>query len=143
MGYDVDAPLWRPGGTLTVTWYWRCERPVANGWRLFTHADDLQGPRTNFDRVGSVRRTRPPWEWRPGEQVRDTQTIELPPDWDSPTVRLYLGLWRDADRLRIEPATASDGTRRTLALELPTGWRPPNASYPRSPKRARPEAHTP
>jgi hypothetical protein len=80
---------------VTVTWYWKCLAPTGEGWRLFTHLDDANGPRTNQDNVGDTRRAYQPERWRAGEFIRDTQTFELPADWDSPVVRVHLGLWKD------------------------------------------------
>ena len=121
LGYDVNVTELRPGQSVTVTWYWKCNTNPGDGWRLFTHLDDANRPRTNEDNVGEVRRAYQPSAWRSGEYIRDTQTFDLPADWDSPVVRFHLGLWKDADRLTPTPADATDGDRRVRALELRTG----------------------
>ena len=121
VGYDINQTELRPGQSVTITWYWKCNSPVGDGWHLFTHLDDANAPRTNEDNVGDVRRAYQPERWRAGEFIRDTQTFELPADWDSPVVKINLGLWKDAERMEVAPADQSDGQRRARALTLPTG----------------------
>jgi len=121
LGYDVNVTELRPGQSVTVTWYWKCNTNPGEGWRLFTHLDDANRPRTNQDAVGEVRRAYQPSAWRAGEYIRDTQTFDLPADWDSPVVRFHVGVWKDADRMTPTPAEMTDGDRRVRALELRTG----------------------
>jgi hypothetical protein len=124
LGYDINVQnnTLRPGQSVTVTWYWKCRAPTGDGWRLFTHLDDANGPRTNQDNVGDTRRAYQPERWRAGEFIRDTQSFELPADWDSPTVRVHLGVWKDGQpRMAVTPADRTDGDRRARVLELNTG----------------------
>ncbi len=121
IGYDINVTELRPGQSVTVTWWWKCNSATGDGWRLFTHLDDANRPRTNQDNVGEVRRAYQPDRWRAGEFISDTQTFDLPADWDSPVVRFHLGLWKDAERMTPSPAESTDGDRRARALELRTG----------------------
>lgn len=123
LGYDINVQneTLRPGQSVTITWYWRCRAPTGDGWRLFTHLDDSNGPRTNQDNVGETRRAYQPERWHAGEYIRDVQSFELPADWDSPTVRIHVGLWKDATRLPVTPADRTDGDRRARVLTLNTG----------------------
>lgn len=110
----------RKGQSVTVTWYWHCLTPTGEGWRLFTHLDDANGPRTNQDNVGEVRTAYQPERWRAGEYIRDQQTIELPGDWDSPVVRMHLGLWKGGDRMAPTGAPGLNENRARV-LEFNTG----------------------
>jgi hypothetical protein len=121
IGYDINVTELRPGQSVTVTWHWKCNASLGEGWRLFTHLDDAARPRTNQDGVGEVRRAYQPERWRAGEYIADTQTFDLPAEWDSPVVRVHVGFWKDAERLQPSPAEATDGDRRARALELRTG----------------------
>jgi hypothetical protein len=124
LGYDynVQNNTLRPGQSVTVTWYWKCRAPTGDGWHLFTHLDDANGPRTNQDNVGDTRRAYQPERWRAGEYVRDTQSFELPADWDSPVVRIHLGVWKEGQpRMAVTPADRTDGDRRARVIELQTG----------------------
>lgn len=111
----------RKGQSVTITWYWHCTTPTGEGWRLFTHLDDSNGPRTNQDNVGDVRSGYQPELWRAGDYIRDQQTIELPGDWDSPVVRIHLGLWKGGERMAPGGSAPNDGSRRARVIEFNTG----------------------
>ena len=120
LGYDLDREQWRPGETMRVTWYWHAVESVGEGWKLFTHIDDADGERTlNQDGNGTLRWLYGPDRWGPGTYIRDSQDLHLPEDWVGTSARLYVGLWRDGQRLR-GPDDASDETGRTLAVTVPT-----------------------
>ncbi|MDH5492576.1 MAG: carbohydrate-binding family 9-like protein [Myxococcales bacterium] len=120
LGYDVNAESWAPGATITVTWHWKVERAIGEGWQLFTHLADTSGAtRGNHDGQGRVRALYPPGRWKAGEYIRDVQELTLPEDWDSTQAVLYLGLWNGPDRLPVTRGP-SDGDDRARALTLPT-----------------------
>lgn len=111
IGYDVDTAVVRRGQAVRVTWYWECLGPIGDDWRLLTHIDDSQGPRWNADRTGEVRARYQPSNWRPGEFIRDEQTIDFPADWEGPTATFLVGVWRGSTRMTPLPAAQDDGGR--------------------------------
>ncbi len=125
LGYDISPAEVRPGTNVTITWYWHCDATTGDGWRLFTHLDDHNGPRANHDGDGDARRAYQPERWRRGEYITDRQTFEIPADWESPVVRISLGVWREGEqsnngRMPLTRGTAGpDG--RFVAITLPTG----------------------
>ena len=120
LGYDLDRAQWRPGETMRVTWYWYAVEPVGEGWKLFTHIDDVDHERTlNQDGNGTLRWLYGPDRWSPGTYIRDSQDLHLPDDWLGTAAHLYVGLWRDGRRLRVQDG-ASDEKGRTLAVTVPT-----------------------
>ena len=123
LGYDLSVAnnTVRPGQSVTITWYWKCRAPTGDGWHLFTHLDDANGPKTNQDNVGDTRRAYQPERWRAGEFIRDAQTFQLPADWDSPVVRIHVGLWKDGQPRMPVTGGPTDGDRRARAVELTTG----------------------
>ncbi|MBL8601744.1 MAG: carbohydrate-binding family 9-like protein [Myxococcales bacterium] len=129
LGYNLSGAennTFQPGHRVTLTLFWQCVTPPGNGWRLFTHLDDATSPRTNMDSVGATRQAYQPELWRAGEFIRDEQTIELPADWNSPVVRLHVGVWKDGvPRMAVTPANQTDGDRRARVIELQTGVQPP------------------
>ncbi len=110
----------RKGQSVTITWYWHCLTPTGEGWRIFTHLDDANGPRTNQDNVGEVRTAYQPERWRAGEYIRDQQTIELPGDWDSPWCACTSGLWKGSERMAPTGAPAINENRARV-VEFNTG----------------------
>jgi hypothetical protein len=125
LGYDITpAPdQIRPGTNVTITWYWRTDATTGDGWRLYTHLDDANEPRQNHDNDGDVRRAYQPERWRRGEYITDRQSFEIPSNWDSPVVKVHVGLWKGDERMRVvRGQTSSDG--RALAMTLNTGAQP-------------------
>lgn len=129
LGYDItpDSPTVRPGTSLTIKWYWRVDATVGDGWKLFTHLDDANRPRENHDGDGDVRRLYQPERWRRGEFITDTQTFELPSSWDSPVVRVHIGLWKGDERMAIRSTGHTMNEGRVRAFELQTGVTAPAA----------------
>src|SRR5262249_37589455 len=71
VGYDLDVDHVAPGGTFTVTWYWKVNRSLGDGWHLFTHlVDAAQAPRTNQDGTGWIRQHYAPSRWKAGDVVK-------------------------------------------------------------------------
>ncbi len=120
VGYDVTADSWSPGATITVTWYWKAERTLEEGWQLFTHIGDADGrDRMNEDQIGVVRQLYPPGRWRSGEYIRDVQETTLPEDWDSSRAVFRLGIWNGPHRLQVTRGP-NDGENRAIVLTIPT-----------------------
>lgn len=119
LGYDVDQKIVRPGEPFRVTWYWKVEKKVGEGWLQFTHIADAKNVnRINVDAERAVRRLHPPEQWKPGEYIKDTQELTLPGNWNSPEIKLYLGFWNGPHRLHVV-AGPNDGDNRGLGLTLP------------------------
>lgn len=117
IGYDLDGEV-RPGGAFTITWHWKVDEALDEGWRLFTHVADAAGEnRINADGNGVIRELYQPSRWKVGEYVRDAQRVELPQDWNSPQVQFYIGVWNGPHRLRIVRGP-NDGDNRARAASL-------------------------
>jgi arylsulfatase A-like enzyme len=109
-GYDVSPPVVRPGGEVEVTYYFAARKRVRGRWRLFFHLEGPTGYR-NIDHV-PVDGLMPLERWRPGQQIRDTHRVGLPPGTPPGVYTLYLGAFRGADRLPVTPRALSDGRDR-------------------------------
>jgi len=113
-GYDLAPIRPRAGGTVDVTVHFAVKQRLQPGWRLFFHLDGPGGFR-NFDHV-PVEGLMPLDRWRPGQRIRDRQTITLPPGSPPGTYTVYIGAYRLAQRLKVSPPTASDGQDRLRLL---------------------------
>jgi hypothetical protein len=122
LGYDISPAVEqiRPGTNVIITWYWRTDATTGDGWRLFTHLDDANGPRQNHDNEGDVRRAYQPERWRRGEYITDRQAFEIPADWESPVVKIHVGLWKGDERMRVVRGQ-TDREGRALAITINTG----------------------
>ncbi len=120
VGYDVSGDTLEVGKPLTVTWHWRVDKALGDGWRLFTHvADAADVSRVNLDSAGAIRQNFQPDNWEVGSYIRDPQLIALPKDWDSSKAILYVGFWKGNERLSV--TGPKDATKRARALTLPVG----------------------
>jgi hypothetical protein len=119
LGLDCGAGPVEPGKPFMLTHYFQVKQAVP-GWKLFVHTS---GPGEteyrNFDHI-PVFGLYPVAEWKPGEIIRDTQTITLPASTKLTTVEIYVGIWRGRDRLKVVSGP-SDGKNRVLAAKLPVG----------------------
>jgi hypothetical protein len=120
LGYDLDREQWRPGETIRVTWHWQAVQSLDEGWKLFTRIEDVDNDRTlNQDGNGMLRWLYGPDRWRPAAYIRDPQELHLPEDWAGSSAGIYVGFWRDAQRLNVTKG-AADAKGRVLAATVPT-----------------------
>ena len=119
LGYDISPEQLRPGASATITWYWRADAATGDGWHLFTHVDDANSTRQNLDADGDVRRGYQPDRWRQGEFITDRQQVAIAADWGSPVVKIYVGLWKNDERMQVVRGAADHD--RALAMTLNTG----------------------
>jgi len=111
LGYEVSPMEVAPGGKVTVKWYWRLEKQIDAGWRLFTHVVDSTGTsRINADGTGPVRKNYQPGSWKVGEIIEDVQKITIPKNWKWPIAEFRTGIWRGKDRMKLRGR--SDGSNR-------------------------------
>ena len=121
IGYDIESENVAPGETITVTWHWRVDRALEDGWRLFTHVtDERGGNQLNEDDNGMIRQLYQPGQWKNGEYIRDRQQIVIPADWAGRRAVIYQGLWNGPNRLRVIRG-ANDGDNRARALTIDVG----------------------
>ena len=64
--------------------------------------------------------------WKAGEIIRDQHTVRLPAGWASPSVEVYVGLWRGATRMPVK-AGPHDAEGRVLAATIPVSAKPAGA----------------
>ncbi len=110
LGYDLSSDRVSPGSEATLHVYFESLRPVARGWRPFFHMDGPTGFR-NLDHV-PVEGAYPMERWRPGQHIRDKQTIRFPATAARGEYTLYFGLWKGSNRMPVTPAEAHDGKNR-------------------------------
>lgn len=127
VGYKVDPEIAKPGTDLKITWYWRCDDTLDDGWSLMTHiSDDASGKNDNIDWIGPLRENRDnkmllgPSRWEKGKVYADEQTWKVA-DWvKGSEITFYVGIWKGNARLRIVTG-ANDGDNRAVGAKLKTG----------------------
>ncbi len=112
-GVDVPSEA-RPGETVRLTYYWRLLEPTSYDYWAFLHVAGLLPRGGNHDDlVGNYGSS----HWAPGERVRQTVTITVPPDTAPGTYPLRVGVWLPSTGRRLH-ILASDvpQVRRTASL---------------------------
>ncbi len=136
VAYKVEPELAPPGTAVKVTYYWRCDEPIEDGWQLFTHIqhEGYDKP-DNLDGSGPLREVKNgrqvlgPDRWERGKTYVDEQTFTMPADLRGPDTLVYVGIWKGDARLRIVSGP-SDGDNRAIVAKLKTGVPPKKAPEP-------------
>jgi hypothetical protein len=131
IGYKFSPEVGKPGSEVKLTYYWRCDEPLEEGWLLFTHTkDDGSGKMGNLDFVGSLRDQRNnghqvlgPERWEKGKFYTDEQTYKVPDDVTGTDVTVFVGIWKGDARLRIISGP-NDGDNSAIVGKVKTGIMP-------------------
>jgi hypothetical protein len=142
IGYKFDPETAKAGQESKLTYYWRCDDALEDGWLLFTHTkDDGSGKMGNLDYVGPLRDQRNgshqvlgPERWEKGKIYVDEQTYKVPDDVTGSTVSIMVGIWKGDARLRVISGP-NDGDNSAIVGKLNTGIAPGStgANTPPSP----------
>src|SRR5208283_2756441 len=133
VGYKFDPESAKAGQEVKLTYYWRCDDTLEEGWLLFTHTkDDGSGKMGNLDYVGPLRDQRNgshqvlgPDRWEKGKVYVDQQTYKVPDDVQG-EVGIYIGIWKGDARLRIVSGP-NDGDNSAIVGRIKTGVAPKKA----------------
>jgi hypothetical protein len=127
IGYKFDPESAKPGQDVSLTYYWRCDEPLDEGWVLFTHTkDEASGKMGNLDFVGPIREMKGsrqlfgPDVWEKGKFYIDQQTYKVPSDVEGPEVTVMVGVWKGDARLRIISGP-NDGDNSAIVGKVKTG----------------------
>ena len=130
IGYKFEPETARPGQETKLTYYWRCDDTVEEGWRLFTHTkDEGSGKLGNLDDVGPLREDRNghqllgPERWEKGKVYVDEQTYKVPADVAGAEVTVMVGVWKGDARLRVISGP-NDGDNGAIVGKVKTGVEP-------------------
>ncbi len=133
IGYKFEPETAKPGQEVKITYYWRCDDTVDDGWLLFTHTkDEGSGKMGNLDFVGPLREDRNghqvlgPERWEKGKFYVDEQTYKVPDDVTGSEVSIMTGVWKGDARLRIISGP-NDGDNSAIVGKIKTGIVPKQA----------------
>ncbi|MBX3260029.1 MAG: carbohydrate-binding family 9-like protein [Labilithrix sp.] len=130
VGYKLEPEQAGPGTPVKVTYYWRCDEPVEEGWKLFTHVQHEGFDRhEGMDGVGPLREARGqsqvlgPDKWERGKIYADEQSFTMPVELRGPDTILYVGIYKGDARLRTLSGP-NDGDNRAIVAKIKTGVLP-------------------
>lgn len=93
IGIDLDKREVQPGQQLKVTWYWESLAEAPGGWKIFVHFEGA-GRRTTHDH-DAVGELFPIARWKPGQIIKDEQTIAVPADFPVGRATLFVGIFEE------------------------------------------------
>jgi hypothetical protein len=128
IGYKFEPELAHPGEATTLTYYWRCDDTLEDGWMLFTHTkDEGNGKLGNLDFTGPIREQKSngrmvlgPDRWEKGKVYLDVQPYTVPSDVTGAEVTILVGVWKGESRLRIISGP-NDGDNSAIVGQIKTG----------------------
>jgi hypothetical protein len=130
VGYKAEPEQAGPNTKVTLTYYWRCDAPVEEGWRLFTHVQHEGFDRFDgLDNVGPLREARGngqvlgPDRWERGKVYADEQSFTMPAELRGPDTIVYVGVFKGDARLRVLSGP-NDGDNRAIVTKIKTGVAP-------------------
>ncbi len=133
IGYRFDPETAKPGDEAKLTYYWRSDDTLDDGWLLFTHVrDEGNGKLGNLDFDGPIREARNghqvlgPEHWEKGKIYVDEQTYKVPSDAVGGEITILVGVWKGDARLRIISGP-NDGDNSAIVGKLKTGITPKSA----------------
>jgi hypothetical protein len=127
IGYKFDPENAHPGQEVKLTYYWRCDDQLEDGWVLFTHTkDETSGKMGNLDYVGPLREEKSgghqllgPERWEKGKVYVDEQSYKVPDDAQG-DIGIYVGIWKGDARLRVISGP-NDGDNSAIVGKIKTG----------------------
>ena len=92
IGIDLEPQSVAPGGKVRVTWYWRCKAASPGAWKIFVHNERPGQQRTTHDHhaVDGLYMIE---EWKPGDVIKDQQTLDIDPKFPPGEAVLYVGIF--------------------------------------------------
>lgn len=102
------GPL-KAGDILQLNVTWQPLQPFSEDWKIFVHMVDANGRvLAQFDGQ-PLEGTYPTSRWIPGELVKDTYPLVLPPDASPGPYHVFIGLYNEATGLRLPVPGDSEG----------------------------------
>jgi hypothetical protein len=115
LGYDVPKTRFRPGEQVSVTLYWKALADVTEPWQVFMHLDPAGIDDPKYRGYGDhhpVFGLYPTLQWKAGDVIRDQVTLPLRENVRAPKADLWVGLYIDARRAKLQAGFPSDGKDR-------------------------------
>jgi arylsulfatase A-like enzyme len=118
-----DGPVAR-GGEFPVTLIWEARGRVRDPWKVFVHFD---GPGPSFFQADHIPARPLPW-WRPGQLIRYTRQVTVPPRTRPGAHQVWVGLFAGDRRYPARSNVVRVSERRAAVGEVVVKQAPPGGA---------------
>ncbi len=117
IGYDLQPEP----EALSLTFYWRCDQRPAQDYTTFVHVLPARAGVPVVAQMDSppAGGAYPTSLWQPGEVIRDTITVPMPPDLAAGNYEIVVGLYDPISGQRLPVAGAADAGIHLPAIAWP------------------------
>jgi len=120
-GYTAQPPQPAPGDSLRLTLYWQALAQMPKNYTVFVHLRNTDGgnvAQADHRPLGNVY---PTTLWPVGQLIRETSTLDIPPDLSPGSYELWVGMYllETGQRLPVQNDTSGENAVRlgVLAIE--------------------------
>jgi len=108
VGYDLEYQIPNTKSQIELTLHWHALREMSESYTAFVHLVDANGAVRAQQDNAPVNNTYPTILWLPGEFVRDTYTLALPPDLPPGKYTLQVGMYLPESGARLPVTGGGD-----------------------------------
>jgi 4-amino-4-deoxy-L-arabinose transferase-like glycosyltransferase len=113
LGWELEPPEVRRGGTFRVSYYFRARDKVTDDWLVFIHGDGPQeGAHRVFGDHAPVGGLLPTSEWPVGQIIRNDHEMQVPANYPYDNFSLWMGFWKGPRRMPVIQRHLHDGADR-------------------------------
>ncbi len=117
LGWASDKESYRPGESVTLTFYFKVLQSVSDDYSIFIHGDaPLGGGRLNGDHTPG-KGYYPTDRWKPGQIIQDVWQGRIPHNMSNGRMELFIGFFKGPQRLQVTVGP-NDGTDRVKVGRL-------------------------
>ena len=116
LGYDVNARVFRPGETISVTLYWQALGQLAQDYSVFAHLADASGNVISADDGLPYAQPKRTTRFTPGQVMREVRSFKLPVGAPAGLYGIELGVFDETEGR--QPIVAPDGHYLSEQLDL-------------------------
>ena len=113
LGYDLDKKEVKAGESITITYYFEALAHPMGDNNMFFHFQGSLGDRRAWMNLDHhpIEGLLPLRKMQKGQIIKDIQTIKVKPDFPSGTAKIYWGLFRGNNRLKVKNKTGVSVTK--------------------------------
>ena len=111
IGWNKIPKKHKAGDELTVSIYFKTVKKPRRDWKVFIHAERGDLFRLRGDHV-PIDGRHPMIRWKPGEYIKDTYKLDVPPHTSVGKLDIYVGFFKGKDRAKISSIPQRDDENR-------------------------------